>query len=241
MNGSAPHFSLRKIRISCLSAHIGLPTYCYFSIIPADRKEKHYTLHSWLASYGAVCVCMCTHACVCKRRCSSSEPWKLLHLGHGMASVSYIRPPFPLCNCVYLVFQQMLWYRGESRREAQEDTQASEVEQMKYFVGTALGKKTSTVLGNALGTAWGGAAFSFFYIHVENAMLVLLLCIMFSLSLWKEFSNFTPVSICGQIPHLYLILYCLCWVLLKLLYVYTDSLCSLWIPTPLHNTWIIWW
>lgn len=29
---------------------------------------------------------------------------------------------------------------------------------MKYFVGTALGKKTSTVLGNALGTAWGGAA-----------------------------------------------------------------------------------
>lgn len=32
---------------------------------------------------------------------------------------------------------------------------------MKYFVGTALGKKTSTVLGNALGTAWGGAAFFF--------------------------------------------------------------------------------
>lgn len=63
MNGSAPHCSLREIRISCLSAHIGLPTYCYFSIIPADRKEKHYTLHSWLASYGVVCVCVRMPVC----------------------------------------------------------------------------------------------------------------------------------------------------------------------------------
>lgn len=37
---------------------------------------------------------------------------------------------------------------------------------MKYFVGTALGKKTSTVLGNALGTAQGGATCIFFFIHV---------------------------------------------------------------------------
>lgn len=35
----------------------------------------------------------------------------------------------------------MLLKRGETHRETPEDTQASEVQQMKYFVGTALGKK----------------------------------------------------------------------------------------------------
>ena len=101
---------------------------------------------------------------------------------------------------------------------------------MKYFVGNALGKKTSTVLGNTLGTARGGGAidlfffFFFFFIHVENSLFLFRLerisefhsCV----NLWPNASPalFDPDYLCSHV--------------LMLPYVYSDSLCSLRIPKP---------
>lgn len=72
---------------------------------------------------------------------------------------------------------------------------------MKYFVGTAVGKKTSTVLGNAPGTAQGGATLIFFFFHVVNDMLVLSLLIMhfFPPPCGKNVLDLTPVSCHGRI------------------------------------------
>lgn len=67
-------------------------------------------------------------------------------------------------------------------------------------------KKTSTVLGNAPGTAQGGATLIFFFIHVVNDMLLLSLLIMhfFSSSRWKECfrfdSNVMPWQDLSQLP-----------------------------------------
>lgn len=162
---------------------------------------------------------------------SSSEPWKLLHFGCSMTDVSYIRSPFLLCNCVCIVLQQKLGWRGESGRKTPEDMQASEVQWMKYSVGTALGKLTSTVLGNALGTAQGGATcFGFFFIHVVSDMLVLLALLMCFYSLCgKNVLDFMAWQDTSQVANA-------CRCLLKLLCAHTFiTSINVWIYTLISS------
>lgn len=159
-----------QINMTTFIMHIGghnIPEVCRLTIQPESvlnaRRLRFMRQSRSMLCIQYVSVCLCMRVWV-SGRYSSSGPWKLLHFGRSMTDVSYIRPPFLLCNCVCIVLQQKLDWRGESGRKTPEDMQASEVQWMKYSVGTALGKLTSTVLGNALGTAQGGArCFLFFF------------------------------------------------------------------------------
>lgn len=160
-----------QINMTTFIMHIGghnIPEVCRLTIQPESvlnaRRLRFMRQSRSMLCIQYVSVCLCMRVWV-SGRYSSSGPWKLLHFGRSMTDVSYIRPPFLLCNCVCIVLQQKLDWRGESGRKTPEDMQASEVQWMKYSVGTALGKLTSTVLGNALGTAQGGARCFLFFFH----------------------------------------------------------------------------
>lgn len=56
---------------------------------------------------------------------------------------------------------------------------------MKYFVGTALGKNTSSVLGNAFETIWG----DFFHSCGECYASAWMFVMWFHSSVWKEFHS----------------------------------------------------
>lgn len=145
--------------------HIGDPSYLrglplqYFLWINLKSfwnvKRQHFMRHS--RSMLCICYSLSSHACMGGWELFKFRAVKIVIFGPQHDWCQLRKTPFLLYNCVCIVFEQILDWRGESRRKTPEDTQASEVQWMKYFVGTALGKLTSTVLGNALGTAQGGA------------------------------------------------------------------------------------
>lgn len=76
---------------------------------------------------------------------------------------------------------------------------------MKYFVGTAVGKKDINSVGKRSWDCTGRCNMEGFFIHVGNAMLSLFIMVFFS-ACGKNLLNFTPVSWRCGIPAHYLIL-----------------------------------
>ena len=161
-----------------------------------------------LASVPWLCVCVCEWA---GGSYSVSGPWESLHLGHSMTDVSYIRPPL---YCVTVFIQFLSKYFGKAAKRIE---RLPRIERPLRYSGWSillalhLEKKTSTMLGNALGAAQGrcNIVFFFFFIHVRSDMLVLSLLLMCLCSLCgKNVLYFPPISCHGRIP--------LCWLVLLL-------------------------
>lgn len=77
---------------------------------------------------------------------------------------------------MFISFSSKRFGKEVQLRETPEDSQASEGQRMKYFVGTAVGKKDFNRVEKCTGDCTGRCSvdfFFFFFIHVVNVMFVL--------------------------------------------------------------------